>query len=68
VTRRLLRTRRERPRRRSAEQADELAPSQLIELHSVPCQPGPDCRLSHCTCLVSGWAVPGVSALSSTGG
>src|SRR5262249_29740645 len=27
---------RERPRRRAAEQRDELAPFQLVELHSVP--------------------------------
>jgi hypothetical protein len=32
----LLRTRRERPRSHAAEQRDELAPSQWIELHSVP--------------------------------
>src|SRR5262245_10122936 len=38
--RRLLRGRRERPRdSRAAEQRDKLAASQLIELHSVPCQP-----------------------------
>ncbi len=41
---RLLRARCERPRDRAAEQRDERAPFQLIELHSVPCQPGPDCR------------------------
>jgi len=36
---RLLRARRQRPcHRRAAEQRDELAPFQLIELHSVPCQ------------------------------
>jgi hypothetical protein len=35
--RRLLRARRERPRRRrSAQQRDELAAFQLIELHAVP--------------------------------
>src|SRR5262245_13866525 len=34
--RRLLCARRERPRRRAAEQRDEIAPFQLIELHSVP--------------------------------
>jgi hypothetical protein len=34
---RLLRVRRKRPsNRRAAEQRDELAPVQLIELHSVP--------------------------------
>jgi len=33
---RLLSARRERPRRRAAEQRDELAALQLIELHSVP--------------------------------
>jgi hypothetical protein len=33
---RLLRARRERPRRRAAEQRYELAPFQLIELHSGP--------------------------------
>src|SRR5215467_14123329 len=32
--RRLLRARRERPRSHAAEQRDELAPSQWIELHS----------------------------------
>jgi hypothetical protein len=31
-----LRARRERPRRRTAEQRDELAAFQLIELHSIP--------------------------------
>src|SRR6516225_1360600 len=42
--RRLLRERHQRPGGCcSAEQRDELAPFQLIELHSVPCQPGPDC-------------------------
>jgi hypothetical protein len=34
--RRLLRARRERPRRRGAEKGDELVPFELIELHSVP--------------------------------
>ena len=38
--RRLLRARRERPRgRRAAEQRDEFPSLQLIELHSMPCQP-----------------------------
>src|SRR5262245_18332833 len=32
---------------RVTKQRDELAPFQLIELHSVPCQPGPDCRISN---------------------
>jgi hypothetical protein len=42
-----LRVRRERPRNRlAAEQRDEIAALQLIELHAVPCQPGPDCRIS----------------------
>src|SRR5262245_45367319 len=36
--RRLLCARRERPRGSAAEQRDELAPFQLIELHSVPSQ------------------------------
>ena len=37
--RRLLRVRRERPRsRRATEKRDEVAPSDLIGLHSVPCQ------------------------------
>jgi hypothetical protein len=34
--RRLLRVRRQRPRRRAAEKRDEVAPLQLIELHLVP--------------------------------
>jgi hypothetical protein len=38
---RLLRARRERPRRRrTAEERDEVAPFQLIELHSVPARQG----------------------------
>src|SRR5262249_61048087 len=41
----LLRARRERPRSRAAEQCYELAPFYLIELHSVPAQSGPHCRL-----------------------
>jgi hypothetical protein len=36
----LLRPRRERPRRRAAEQRDELAPFQLIELHYIPASEG----------------------------
>jgi hypothetical protein len=39
--RRLLRACRERPRRsRAAEKRDELAPFQLIELHSIPASQG----------------------------
>jgi hypothetical protein len=34
-----LRARRERPPSRAAEQREEVSPFQLIELHSVPCQP-----------------------------
>jgi hypothetical protein len=45
--RRLLRVRRQRPRRCAAEKRDELAPFLLIELHLVPCQQGPDCRISN---------------------
>jgi hypothetical protein len=45
--RRLLRARRERSRRRTTEQRYELAAFQLIELHSVPHQPGPDCKISN---------------------
>jgi hypothetical protein len=36
----VLRARRQRPRRRAAEQRHELAPSHLIELHSVPASQG----------------------------
>jgi hypothetical protein len=35
----LLRARRQRPRSRAAEQRYEFAAFQLIEEHSVPCQP-----------------------------
>ena len=41
---RLLCARRERPCRRAAEQRDEVAPFQLIELRSGPLQPGPNYR------------------------
>jgi hypothetical protein len=37
------------------EERDELAPSQLIEEHSVPYQPGPLCRISNGHRSVSGW-------------
>jgi hypothetical protein len=36
----LLRARRERPRSHAAEQRDELAPFQMIELHSIPASQG----------------------------
>jgi hypothetical protein len=32
-----MRSHRELPSSRAAKQRDELAPSQLVELHSVPC-------------------------------
>src|SRR6516162_1129069 len=38
--RRLLRTRRERPRCRAAEQREEIAPFQLIKFHSIPAGQG----------------------------
>src|SRR5207247_294067 len=48
----LLRARRQRPRRRAAKQRDELAASQLIELHSaLPA----DCRISNWRGSVSGY-------------
>jgi hypothetical protein len=37
----LLRAHRERPRRRAAEQRDEFAAPQLIELHSISASQGP---------------------------
>ena len=53
--RRLLCARRERPRgRRAAEQRDEIAPFQLIEVHSVPVNQGPSCRISNWQRSVSG--------------
>src|SRR5262249_49505370 len=39
---RLLRARRERPRRRAAEKRDDLAPFQLTNLHALPSQGLPD--------------------------
>jgi hypothetical protein len=51
----LLRAGGKRPRcSRSAEQRDELPSFQLIGSHSVPCQPGPDCRISNWQGSVSG--------------
>jgi hypothetical protein len=51
-----LRARRERPRCRcAADERDELAAFQVIELLSVPCQPGPDCRISNWLGSVSGY-------------
>src|SRR5262249_35387659 len=53
--RRLLRLRRKRPcNRRAAEERNELTPFQLIKLHSVPCQQGPNCRISNWRGSVSG--------------
>jgi hypothetical protein len=47
---------RERPTDgRTAEQRDELAPFQLIELHYDPRQPGSDCRISNWQQSVSGY-------------
>src|SRR5215831_4951439 len=48
--------RRERPRdSRAAEQRDELAPVQLIELHSVPLSARAGCRISNWQRLVGGY-------------
>src|SRR4029450_321959 len=45
----LLRTRHERPRCRcAAEERDELAPFQSIELHSIPASQGRIARISNC--------------------
>jgi hypothetical protein len=51
--RRLLRARRKRPHRCPAEQRNELAPSQWIELHFSP-RSQPDCRRSNWEGSVSG--------------
>jgi hypothetical protein len=46
----------ERPRgSRAAEQRDELASFQLIEVHSVPVSQGRDCRISNWRRIVSGY-------------
>jgi hypothetical protein len=42
---------------RAAEQRDELASLQLIELHSAPRQLWPNCRISNWRRIVSGVAV-----------
>src|SRR5262249_53581088 len=53
---RLLRARRERPRGScAAEQRDELAPVQLIELHSIPLSARAGYRISNCKRSVSGY-------------
>src|SRR5262245_47631168 len=54
--RRLLRDRLHRPRRRAAEQRDELAAFQLIESHSIPSSL--DCRISNWQRSVSGYQGP----------
>src|SRR5262249_15597018 len=51
----LLRPRDEWPRRRPAEQRDELAAFQLVELHSVPAAK-PDCSISNWQGMVNGGA------------
>jgi hypothetical protein len=38
----------------TADERDEIAPFQPIELHSVPCLPAPDCRISEWQGSVSG--------------
>jgi hypothetical protein len=40
-----LRPRRQRPRRRTPDLRDELAPSQMIELHSILTVPGTAYRM-----------------------
>src|SRR5262249_8503045 len=62
---RLLRARRERPRgRRAAEQRDEVAAFQSIELHSVPATK-PDRRISNWRWSVSGYQGVGFSSSRS---
>jgi hypothetical protein len=57
----LLRARRERQCSRRAEQRDELAAFQLIELHSIPAR-GSDCRIPNLR-----WPVSGYASHSATG-
>ena len=51
----LLRARRERPRGRAADERDERASIQLIELHSIPASQGRIGRISNCQRIVSGY-------------
>jgi hypothetical protein len=44
----------ERPRRRAAEQRDELAPFPLTEMHPIPHGPGAHRRIPDCSRLASG--------------
>src|SRR5262249_23157557 len=53
----LLRARRERPSSCSAEQRDEVAAFQLMEMHPIPYGPGAHSRIPDCNKLASGTSV-----------